>query len=113
MVNETRHLYLIVQHLKRGMFQTSPKKFLQSVNKFREIRSCTSSKITMVKKSKERFTVGAFTVEEEKDCNECFLDVKPVEHKVQKRRLVHSDDGTVYKFKGSELEDTVEAGQYV
>ena len=41
------------------------------------------------------------------------LDFKPVEHKGQKRKLVLIDDGTVYKFKRSKLEDSVEVGQYV
>lgn len=35
------------------------------------------------------------------------LDVKPVEHKGQKRKLVLTDDGNVYKIKRSKLEDSV------
>jgi hypothetical protein len=41
------------------------------------------------------------------------LDVKPVEHKGQKRKLVLTENGTVYKVKRSKLEDNVKAGQYV
>ena len=41
------------------------------------------------------------------------LDVKPVEHKGQKRKLVLTEDGTVYKVKRSKLENSVKAGQYV
>ena len=41
------------------------------------------------------------------------LDVKPVEHKGQKRKLLLTEDGTVYKVKRSNLENNVEAGQYV
>ena len=33
--------------------------------------------------------------------NEQTKDVKPVEHKGQKRKLVITNDGTVYKFKNS------------
>ena len=40
------------------------------------------------------------------------LDVKPVEHKGQKRKLLLTVDGTVYKVKRSKLENNVEAGQY-
>ena len=40
-------------------------------------------------------------------------DVKPVEHKGQKRKLVITNNGTVYKVKRSKLENIVEAGQYV
>ena len=38
------------------------------------------------------------------------LDVKPVEHKGQKRKLMLTEDGTVYKVKRSKLENNV-AGQ--
>ena len=41
------------------------------------------------------------------------LDVKPVEHKGQKRKLLLTEDGTVYKVKRSKLENNVEAGRYV
>ena len=41
------------------------------------------------------------------------LDVKSVEHKEQKRKLLLTEDGTVYKVKRSKLENNVEAGQYV
>ena len=41
------------------------------------------------------------------------LDVKPVEHKGQKRKLVLTENGTVYKVKRSKMENNVEAGQYV
>ena len=41
------------------------------------------------------------------------LDVKPVEHKGQKRKLVLTEDGNVYKVKRSKLEDNVKAGHYV
>ena len=41
------------------------------------------------------------------------LDVKPVEHKGQKRKLLLAEDGTVYKVKRSKMENNVEAGQYV
>ena len=41
------------------------------------------------------------------------LDVKPVEHKGQKRKLVLTENGTVYKVKQSKLEDNVKSGQYV
>ena len=41
------------------------------------------------------------------------LDVKPVEHRVQKRKLLLAEDGTVYKVKRSRMENNVEAGQYV
>ena len=40
------------------------------------------------------------------------LDVKSVEHKGQKRKLLLAEDGTVYKVKRSKL-NIVEAGQYV
>ena len=41
------------------------------------------------------------------------LDVKSVEHRVQKRKLLLAEDGTVYKVKRSRMENNVEAGQYV
>ena len=41
------------------------------------------------------------------------LDVKSVEHKGQKRKLLLAEDGTVYKVKRSRMENNVEAGQYV
>ena len=41
------------------------------------------------------------------------LDVKPVEHKGQKRNLALTEDGTVYKVKRSKLENNVKARQYV
>jgi hypothetical protein len=41
------------------------------------------------------------------------LDVKPIEHKRQKRKLVLTEEGTVYKVKQSKLENSVKAGQYV
>jgi hypothetical protein len=41
------------------------------------------------------------------------LDFKPKERKGQKRKLVLTEDGTVYKVKRSELENNVKAGQYV
>ena len=41
------------------------------------------------------------------------LDVKPVEHRGQKRKLLLAEDGTVYKVKRSRMENNVEAGQYV
>jgi hypothetical protein len=41
------------------------------------------------------------------------LDVKPIEHKGQKRKLVLAADGNVYKVKRSKLENTVKGGQYV
>ena len=41
------------------------------------------------------------------------LDVKPIEHKGQKRKLVLTEDGNVYKVKRSKLEDNAKAGQYV
>ena len=40
-------------------------------------------------------------------------DVKYVEHKGQNRKLLLAEDGTVYKVKRSQLENNVEAGQYV
>ena len=40
------------------------------------------------------------------------LDVKPVEHKGVKRKLLLAE-GTVYKVKRSRMENNVEAGQYV
>ena len=36
-----------------------------------------------------------------------------MEHKGQKRKLLLTVDGTVYKVKRSKLENNVEAGQYV
>jgi len=41
------------------------------------------------------------------------LDAKSVEHKGQKRKLLLTEDGTVYKVKRSKLENNVEAGHYV
>ena len=41
------------------------------------------------------------------------LGVKPVKHKRQKRKLLVTEDGTVYKVKRSKLENTVEIGQHV
>ena len=41
------------------------------------------------------------------------LDVKSVEHKGQKRKLLLAEDGKVYKVKRSRMENNVEAGQYV
>ena len=41
------------------------------------------------------------------------LDVKPVEHKGQKRKLLLAEGGTVYKVKRSKMENNVKAGQYV
>ena len=40
-------------------------------------------------------------------------DVKSVEHKGQKRKLLLAEDGTVYKVKRAKMENSVEAGQYV
>ena len=40
-------------------------------------------------------------------------DVKSVEHKGVKRKLLLAEDETVYKVKRSKLENNVEAGQYV
>ena len=40
------------------------------------------------------------------------LDVKPVAHKGQKRKLILTEDGRVYKDKRSKLENSVKAGQY-
>ena len=48
-----------------------------------------------------------------KEQSEQTKDVKPVEHKGQKRKLVITNDGTVYKVKRSKMENNVEAGQYV
>ena len=48
-----------------------------------------------------------------KEQSEQRKDVKPVEHKGQKRELVITNDGTVYKFKRSKMENNVEAGKYV
>ena len=48
-----------------------------------------------------------------KEQSEQTKDVKPVEHKGQKRKLVITNNGTVYKVKRSKLENNVEAGQYV
>ena len=39
--------------------------------------------------------------------------VKSVKHKGQNRKLLLAVDGTVYKVKRSQLENNVEAGQYV
>ena len=39
--------------------------------------------------------------------------IKPVEHKEQKRKLLLTEDGTVYKVKRSKLDNNVKAGQYV
>ena len=41
------------------------------------------------------------------------LDVKPIEHKGQKRKPVLAEDGNVYKVKRSKPENTVKGGQYV
>ena len=41
------------------------------------------------------------------------LDVNPIGHKGQKRKLLLTEDGTVYKVKRSKLENTVKSGQYV
>jgi len=41
------------------------------------------------------------------------LDAKSVEHKGHKRKLLLTEDGTVYKVKRSKLENNVEAGHYV
>ncbi len=41
------------------------------------------------------------------------LDVKSVENKEHKRKLLLTEDGTVYKVKRSKLEDNVKPGQYV
>ena len=41
------------------------------------------------------------------------LDEKSVEHKGQKRKLLLTEDGTVYKVKRSKLENNVEAVKYV
>ena len=48
-----------------------------------------------------------------KEQSEQTKDVKPVEHKGQKRKLVITNDGTVYKVKRSKMENSVEAGLYV
>ena len=48
-----------------------------------------------------------------KEQSEQTKDVKPVEHKGQKRKLVITNNGTVYKVKRSKLESNLEAGQYV
>jgi hypothetical protein len=42
-----------------------------------------------------------------------FLDVKSVEHKGQKRKLLLAKDGTVYKVKRLKLENSEKAGQHV
>ena len=41
------------------------------------------------------------------------LDVKPVEHKGEKRKLLPTEDGSVYKVKRSKLENNVKTGQHV
>ena len=41
------------------------------------------------------------------------LDVKTIEHKGQRRKLLLTENGTVYKIKRSKLEYTVKAGQYI
>ena len=41
------------------------------------------------------------------------LDVKSVQHKGKKRKLLLAEDGTVYKVKSSKLEDIVKAWQFV
>ena len=41
------------------------------------------------------------------------VDVKSVEHKGVKRKLLLAEDGTVYKVKRSRMENNVEAGQYM
>ena len=41
------------------------------------------------------------------------LNVKSVEHKGVKRKLLLAEDGTVYKVKRSRMEKSVEAGQCV
>ena len=41
------------------------------------------------------------------------LDIKSVEHKRLKRKLLLAEDGTVYKVKRPRAENNVEAGQYV
>ena len=48
-------------------------------------------------------------------CNKVFkvLDDKPMEHKGQKRKLLLTEDGTVYKVKRTKLENTINPGQYV
>ena len=39
------------------------------------------------------------------------IDVKSIEHKNKKHKLLLVEDGSVYKVKRSKLEDTVQAGQ--
>ena len=39
--------------------------------------------------------------------------VKSVEHKGQKRKLLLTEDATVYKVKRSKMENIVEAGKYI
>ena len=41
------------------------------------------------------------------------VDVKSIEHKSKKRKLLLVEDGSVYKVKRSKLEDTVQPGQFV
>ena len=41
------------------------------------------------------------------------MDIKYVEHKGHKRKLLLVEDGTIYKVKRSKLENTVEFEQYV
>lgn len=41
------------------------------------------------------------------------MDVKSVETRGKKRKLVLVEDGTVYEIKRSKLEDTVQAGQFI
>ena len=68
--------------------------------------------------TKKKSTVVAC---EQETCLKCLksckvfkvLDVKPVEHKGQKRKLLLTEDGTVYKVKRSKLENSVKTGQYV
>ena len=41
------------------------------------------------------------------------MDIKSVEHKGHKRKLLLVEDGTIYKVKRSKLESTAEFEQYV
>ena len=45
-----------------------------------------------------------------RDGSTCVLDVKSVEVKGAKRKLLLTDNGTVYKLKKSKLEDNVMPG---
>ena len=82
------------------------------MNKIR-VKNSTKGKFAICKIVQRGDWAGVVDYENKKRNAVKVLDVKSVEHKGQKRKLLLAEDGTVYKVKRSGMENNVEAGQYV